>query len=163
MAETTQNSTEYAQTIATPLVKAGARSNAGKVRTLAFTFTQSGVGDAGSFATIGKLPAGRIKIIGGLSRFFCNFTAGSQFIDIGWLGYNDTSGDAVAADPDGLIDNLSVDSVGYFSMEGNTAAGKAAGGNHKFDSNDGVTIQVKAIEALANADSLNGVIAYIVS
>ena len=88
---------------------------------------------------------------------------GSQFIDIGWLGYNDTSGDAVAADPDGLIDNLSVDSVGYFSMEGNTAAGKAAGGNHKFDSNDGVTIQVKAIEALANGDSLNGVIAYIVS
>ena len=48
-------------------------------------------------------------------------------------------------------------------MEGNTTAGKAAGGNHKFDSNDGVTIQVKAVGALANADSLNGVIAYIVS
>ena len=163
MAVTTQNSTEYAQTIATPLVKAGARSNAGKVRTLAFTFTQSGVGDAGSFATIGKLPAGRIKLIGGLSRFFCNFTASSQTIDIGWLGYNDTSGDAVAADPDGLVDGLDVDTAGYFSMEGNTTAGKAAGGNHKFDSNDGVTIQVKAVGALANADSLNGVIAYIVS
>jgi len=163
MAVTTQNSTEYAATLATPLVKAGARSNSGKVRTLAFSFTQSGVGDAGSFATIGKLPAGRIKLIGGLSRFFCNFTASSQKMDIGWLGYNDTSGTAVAADPDGLVDNLDVDAVGYFSMEGNTAAGNAAGGNHKFDSNDGVTIQVKAVSALANADSMNGVIAYIVS
>jgi len=84
-------------------------------------------------------------------------------MDIGWLAYNDTSGTAVVADPDGLVDNLDVDTAGYFSMEGNTTAGKAAGGNHKFDSNDGVTIQVKAVSALADADSMNGVIAYIVS
>ena len=34
MAVTTQNSTEYAATLATPLVKASARSNTGKLRTL---------------------------------------------------------------------------------------------------------------------------------
>ena len=163
MAVTTQNSTEYAATIATPLVKAGARSNAGKLRTLAFSFNQDGVGDAGSKIILGKLPAGRVKIIGGLSRFYCNIVASSATIDIGWLAYNDTSGDAVAADPDGMVDGLNVDTVGYQTMEGNTAATKLLGGNHKFDSNDGVTIQITSVAALANSDDVDGVITYVVS
>ena len=117
MAVTTQNSTEYAATLATPLVKASARSNTGKLRTLAFSFNQDGVGDAGSIIVLGKLPAGRVKIIGGLSRFYCNIVASSATIDIGWQAYNDTSGTAVTADPDGMVDGLDVDTVGYQTMK----------------------------------------------
>ena len=163
MAVTTQNSTEYAATLATPLVKASAVSNTGKLRTLAFSFNQSGVGDAGSKIVLGKLPAGRVKIIGGLSRFYCNIVAGSATIDIGNQAYTDTSGTAVAEDVDSMVDGLDVDTAGYFTMEGNTAAQKLLGGNHKFNSNDGVIIQIKSIAALANDDDVAGVITYIVS
>jgi hypothetical protein len=162
MAVTTQNSTEYAATIATPLVKAGAVSNTGKLRTLAFSFNQDGVGDAGSKIVLGKLPAGTVKIIGGLSRFYCNIVASSATIDIGWQAYENTSGTTVVADPDGMVDGLDVDTVGYQTMEGNTAATKLLGGNHTFSSNDGVVITVKSIAALADGDDLCGVITYIV-
>ena len=162
MAVTTQNSTEYAATLATPLVKASAVSNTGKLRTLAFSFNQDGVGDAGSKIVLGKLPAGTVKIIGVLSSFYCNIVAGSATIDIGWQAYNDTSGTAVAADPDGMVDGLDVDAVGYQNMEGNTAATKLLGGNHTFSSNDGVVITVKSIAALADGDDLCGVITHIV-
>mgnify|MGYP006159723357 FL=1 len=163
MAVTTQNSTEYAATLATPLVKASAVSNTGKLRTLAFSFNQSGVGDAGSKIVLGKLPAGTVKIIGVLSSFYCNIVAGSATIDIGWQAYNDTSGTAVAADPDGMVDGLDVDAVGYQNMEGNTAATKLLGGNHTFSSKDGVVIEITSVAALADDDDVDGVISYIVS
>ena len=163
MAVTIQNSVEHAATLAIPTVKAGTTADKGKLRTLAFTHNQDGVGDAGSTIVLGKLPAGTVKIIGGLSRFFCNIVASSATIDIGNQAYTDTSGAAVAADPDGMVDGLNVDTVGYFTMEGNTAATKLLGGNHKFDSNDGVIIEIKSVAALANSDDVAGVITYIVS
>ena len=163
MAVTTQLSTEYTNATATPIVKADTTGDKGKLRTLAFTHDQDGAGDANSTVTLGKLPAGKVKIIGGLSRFYCNWVTGSQTMDIGWEAYTDLNGDAVAADVDGMVDGLDVDSVGYFSMEGNTAATKLLGGNHKFDSNDGVIIEIKSVAALANDDDVAGVITYIVS
>jgi hypothetical protein len=163
MAVTTQNSTEYAATIATPLVKTSATNNTGKLRTLAFTFNQDGVGDAGSIIVLGKLPAGNVKIIGALSRFYCNIVASSATIDIGWQAYTSTDGDAVVADPDGMVDGLDVDAVGYQTMEGNTAATKLLGGNHSFSSRDGVVIAVKSVAALAASDDVDGYITYVVS
>jgi hypothetical protein len=163
MAVTTQNSTEYAATIATPLVKTSATNNTGKLRTLAFTFNQDGVGDAGSIIVLGKLPAGNVKIIGALSRFYCNIVASSATIDIGWQAYTSTDGDTVVADPDGMVDGLDVDTVGYRTMEGNTAATKLLGGNHTFSSRDGVVIAVKSVAALAASDDLDGYITYVVS
>ena len=163
MAVTTQNSTEYAATIATPLVKAGAVSNTGKIRTLAFSFNQDGVGDAGSKIVLGKLPAGTVKIIGGLSRFYCNIVASSATIDIGNQAYVNTSGETVAEDVDSMVDGLDVDTVGYQTMEGNTAATKLLGGNHTFSSKDGVVIEITSVAALADDDDVDGVISYIVS
>ena len=163
MAVTTQNSTEYAATIATPLVKATAVSNTGKIRTLAFSFNQDGVGDAGSKIVLGKLPAGTVKIIGGLSRFYCNIVASSATIDIGNQAYVNTSGETVAEDVDSMVDGLDVDTVGYQTMEGNTAATKLLGGNHTFSSKDGVIIQITSVAALADDDDVDGVISYIVS
>ena len=163
MAVTTQNSSEYTNRIATPLVTADAVNDKGKLRSLTFTHDQDGVGDAGSVIVLGKLPAGRVKIIGGLSRFYCNIVASSATIDIGWQAYNNTSGTAVAADPDGMVDGLDVDTVGYQTMEGNTAATKLLGGNHSFSSRDGVVIAVKSVAALAASDDVDGYITYVVS
>ena len=89
MAVTTQKSTEYTNATATPIVKADTTGDKGKLRTLAFTHDQDGVGDANSTVTLGKLPAGKVKIIGGLSRFYCNWVTGSQTMDIGWEAYTD--------------------------------------------------------------------------
>ena len=61
-----------------------------------------------------------------------------------------------------MLDGLDVDTVGYFTMEGNTAATKLLGGNHTFDSQNGITIVMKAVGALANDDDLAGTITYIV-
>lgn len=162
MAVTTQLSTEYTNATATPIVKADTTGDKGKLRTLAFTHNQSGAGDANSTVTLGKLPAGKVKIIGGLSRFYCNWTQGSQTMDIGFEAYTDLNGDAVTADPDGMVDGLDVDTAGYFTMEGNTAATKLLGGNHTFESQGGVVIVAKAISAMVDDDDLAGVITYIV-
>jgi len=162
MAVTTQNSAEYTNRIATPLVTADAVNDKGKLRTLTFTHNQDGVGDAGSIVVLGKLPAGKVKIIGGLSRFYCNWTAGSNTMDIGWQAYTDANGAAVAVDVDGMVDNLDIDTAGYFTMEGNTAATKLLGGNATFSSKEGVVITAKSIGALADDDDLAGVITYIV-
>ena len=162
MAVTIQNSVEHAATLAIPTVKAGTTADKGKLRTLAFTHNQAGVGDAGSTIVLGKLPAGTVKIIGGLSRFYVNIVAGSATIDIGWQAYVDANGADVALDVDGMVDGLDVDTVGFRSMEGNTAATKLLGGNHTFSSRDGVVIAVKSIAALADDDDLSGVITYII-
>ena len=162
MAVTTQLSAEYTIQTTTPIANSNTVDKHGKLRTLFFTHDQDGAGDANSTVTLGKLPAGKVKIIGGLSRFYCNWVTSSQTMDIGWEAYTDLDGDTVAADVDGMVDGLDVDAVGYFSMEGNTAATKLLGGNHTFESRDGVVINALATAALADGDDLSGVITYIV-
>ena len=162
MAVTTQLSAEYTIQTTTPIANSNTVDKHGKLRTLFFTHDQDGAGDANSTVTLGKLPAGKVKIIGGLSRFYCNWVTSSQTMDIGWKAYTDLNGDAVALDVDGMVDGLDVDSVGYFSMEGNTAATRLLGGNHTFESRDGVVIKALAIGALVDGDDLSGVITYIV-
>jgi hypothetical protein len=162
MAVTTQKSTEYTNATATPVTPNNTTEMHGRERIMFFTHDQDGVGDAGSTVALGELPAGRVRIIGGLSRFYCNWTASSQTMDVGWESFTAMDGTTTAADPDGLVDGLDVDAVGYFSLESNVAAGKATGGTHVFESKDGVVIAAKAIAALASGDDLVGYITYIV-
>ena len=162
MAVTTQKSTEYTNATATPVVNNTTAEQHGRLRVMFFTHDQDGAGDANSTVTLGKLPAGKVKIIGGLSRFYCNWVTSSQTMDIGWQAYTDLNGDAVALDVDGMVDGLDVDAVGYFSMESNTAAGKLKGGNYTFESRDGVEITALAIAALVDGDDLCGYITYVI-
>ena len=162
MAVTTQLSAEYTIQTTTPIVNSNTVDKHGKLRTLFFSHDQDGAGDANSTVTLGKLPAGKVKIIGGLSRFYCNWVTSSQTMDIGWTAYTDLDGDAVALDVDGMVDGLDVDAVGYFDMESNIAAGKLKGGNYTFESRDGVEITALAIAALVDGDDLNGYITYVV-
>ena len=162
MAVTTQLSAEYTIQTTTPIVNSNTVDKHGKLRTLFFSHDQDGAGDANSTVTLGKLPAGKVKIIGGLSRFYCNWVTSSQTMDIGWKAYTDLNGDAVALDVDGMVDNLDVNTVGYFDMESNTAAGKLKGGNYTFESRDGVIIKALAIAALVDGDDLCGYITYVI-
>ena len=162
MAVTTQLSAEYTIQTTTPIVNSNTVDKHGKLRTLFFSHDQDGAGDANSTVTLGKLPAGKVKIIGGLSRFYCNWVTSSQTMDIGWTAYTDLDGDAVALDVDGMVDGLDVDAVGYFDMESNIAAGKLKGGNYTFESRDGVIIKALAIAALADGDDLCGYITYVI-
>ncbi len=162
MAVTTQKSAEYTIETATPIVKSNTVDKHGKLRTLYFTHDQDGAGDANSTVTLGKLPPGKVKILGGLSRFYCNWVTSSQTMDIGWKAYTDLDGDAVALDVDGLVDGLDVDAVGYFDMESNIAAGKLKGGTYTFESRDGVEITALAISALVDGDDLCGYITYVI-
>ena len=162
MAVTTQLSAEYTIQTTTPIVNSSTVDKHGKLRTLFFSHDQDGAGDANSTVTLGKLPAGKVKIIGGLSRFYCNWVTSSQTMDIGWAAYTDEDGDDVALDVDGLVDGLDVDAVGYFTMESNIAAGKLLGGTYTFNSNNGVVITAKAIAALADGDDLCGYITYVI-
>ena len=163
MAVTTQYSTEYTNAYqSTPVVNNNTTEQAGRLRVAFFTHDQDGAGDANSTVTLVKLPAGRVRIIGGLSRFYCNWVTGSQTMDIGWDAFTAQDGTTTAADADGLVDGLDVETAGYFSMESALAAEKATGGTHLFESRDGVTIVAKAIAALADGDDLVGYITYVI-
>lgn len=163
MAVTLQNSVEYANTLADPVVNNSTTEFQGRMRVMFFTHDQSGVGDAGSSVALGKLPPGRIRIISALSRVYVNWTTAGQTLDVGWDAYTNTAGTAVVADPDGLVDGLDVESAGYFTLEGALAGVKASGGTFVFESKTGVVIRAtsKSDKAIADGDDLVGYIVYV--
>ena len=101
-------------------------------------------------------------MLGSLSRVYCNWTTSSATLDLGWDAYTDKDGDAVAADPDGMVDGLSVDTVGYFTLEGALAGIKATGGTYTFESQGGVVIRATSPTAMVDGDDLVGYIIYVV-
>lgn len=162
MAVTTQKSTEYTNATADPVVNNQSTEMQGRLRVMFFTHDQDGAGDATSSVALGKLPAGRIRILLGLSRMYVNWTTSSATLDLGWDAHNDGNGDAVAADPNGLIDGLNVDTAGYFNMEGALAGIKATGGSYVLQSQGGVVIRATCQDvALVSGDDLVGYIVYV--
>ena len=102
-----------------------------------------------------------------LSRVYVNWTTSSANLDLGWDAYTSgasgTEGDTIAADPDGLVDNLDVDTVGYQNFEGGLATTKALGGTYVFESQDGVLIRATSqAAAMADGDVIAGYIIYVV-
>lgn len=163
MAVTTQKSTEYTNATATPPVNNATTEEHGRVRIAFFTHTQSGAGDATSSAALCKLPPGRVRVLGSLSRAYVNWTTSSATLDLGWDAYTNLSDTAVAADPDGLIDGLSVDTVGFQTLEGAIAANLLTGGTYVFESKGGVVIRATSQDtAIADGDDLVGYICYVV-
>ena len=163
MAVTTQNSTEYANTVATPPVMNQPTEDHGRMRIKYFKHTQSGAGDAGSSVVLCKLPGGKVRMILALSRVYVNWTTSSANLDLGWDAYTAMDDSTTAADTDGLVDNTSVDSVGYFNFEGGLAATKALGGTYVFESKDGVVIRATSqAAAMADGDVIAGYIVYVV-
>ncbi len=164
MGITTQESVEYAN-IATDLPRETNPVSAwgGKLQVAAFLHDQSGAGDATSSVALVRLPAGRVRVLLGLSQAYVNWTTGSATLDLGWDAYTGLDGVTVAADPDGLCDGIDVDAVGLRSFStGAVAAVVAAGYSKVFTSKDGVVLRATSQDqALASGDDLAGHIVYV--
>lgn len=165
MAVTTQNSTQHANTVAVPSVMNDPADHHGRMRIMYFSHDQDGAGDATSIVKLGKLPAGKVRIFMGLSRAYVNWTTASAKIDLGWEAYQDLTGATVSADVDGLIDGISVDTVGYFGLEGASGSTgaplKATGGTKLFETQSGVVITASSTDqALVSGDDLAGYLVY---
>lgn len=165
MAVTTQKSTEYTNATASPPVNLATTDIHGRVRVAYFTHAQSGAGDATSSVALCKLPAGRVRLLLGSSFAYVNWTTALATLDLGWDAYTDLEGDAVAADPNGLIDGLDVDTVGLRSGEDlvTLAAIQATGGTKLFESNSGVVIRATSQDvAIVDGDDLVGYFLYVI-
>ena len=165
MAQTIQNSTQHANTVAVPKVMNDPSDHHGRMRIMYFSHDQDGAGDATSYVRLGKLPAGKVRIFMGLCRAYVNWTTSSATIDIGWEAYQDLTGTTVSADPDGLINGISVDTVGYFSLEGASGSTgaplKATGGTKSFESQSGVIVTASTTDvAIVSGDDLAGYLVY---
>ena len=164
MAVTTQYSTEYNQSYVTvPASNVTTAEKHGRLRIAFFTCLQSGAGDATSSFALAKLPAGRVRLLGSLSRAYVNWTTGSATLDLGWDAFTAMDGTTTAADPNGLIDGLDVDTVGFRTFEGAIAGELLTGGTHVFESKDGVVIRATSQDtAIADLDDLVGYLVYVV-
>ena len=162
MAVTTQKSTEYTNATATPVTLNEANVYHGRVRIAYFTHDQDGVGDAGSSVALCSLPAGKVKVLLKSSNAYVNWTTSSATLDLGWDAYTNISGTAVAADPDGLVDGLDVDAVGYQTLEGALAGIIATGGTYTFETQSGVVIRATSPTAMVDGDDLVGYLLYVV-
>lgn len=164
MAVTTQESTEYASVYTTkPPALLHTASWHGRQRGAYFAHTQSGAGDSSSSVALVRLPPGTVRLLLPASWFYCNWTTASATLDLGWDAYTDLDGAAVAADADGLLDGLDVDTADVYGAEElTTLAGLAATGYTKlFQSKDGVVIRAtSASTAIANGDTIIGVFTY---
>ncbi len=131
------------------------------------THTQSGAGDATSSVAICKLPPGRVRLLLPECWFYVNWTTASATLDLGYDAYTQIDGTAVAADVEGLINGISVDTVGFFGFEELTASAGALatavqGYCPLFDSKEGVVIRASSTDtAIADGDDLAGVVSYI--
>ena len=162
MAVTTLKSVEHTNATANPVVHNNTTEEHGRVRIAFFTHAQVGVGDTGSSVALCTLPPGRVRLLGPMSSAYVNWTTSSATLDLGWDAYTNTAGATVAADPDGLVDGLSVDTVGFFSFEGAIAANVLLGGSLVFASKDGVVIRATATDnAQVAGDDIVGYMAYV--
>ena len=160
MAVTTQKSTEYTNATANPVVQNAVHDYHGRVRIAYFTCDQDGAGDATSSVALCALPAGKVRVLLASSSAYVNWTTGSATLDLGWDAYTNTDGTAVTADPDGLVNGLNVDTVGYQTFGAGTTA---TGGTHLFESQGGVVLRATSQDqALAAGDDLVGYIMYVV-
>lgn len=135
----------------------------GRLHAAYFTHTQSGAGDATSDVALVKLPAGRVRLMLGLSLLYVNWTTGSATLDLGWGAYTGFDGVAVVADPNGLIDGLDVDTAGVYSGEDLvTSLTNTAGGSKLFETQTGVTIYATSQDvALAASSAIAGYLTYL--
>jgi len=165
MAVTTQESTQYAQIYTTqPQTNVSPAEWEGKLRVAVFDHTQSGAGDATSSVALCKLPAGRVRLMLPLSWMYVNWTTASATLDLGWDAYTNTSDTAVAADPNGLLDGISVENAGVIGFEElTTLAGLDTAGHMKvFESKEGVVLRATSQDvALADASYITGALIYV--
>lgn len=155
-AVTTQNSTQYGNNVATPPVPNASYDEYGKQRTLYFSHTQSGAGDANSLVNMVRVPPGKYRLIKTESKFNCSAFGAGRTLDIGFLAYTKRDGTAVAASVDTILDGADVSAAANLSCGLGTNA-LTADPTILLDSKDGITIQAKVLgDTIPDGATLKG-------
>ena len=145
-------SNQIANGQASPIVMSPPSDLRGRLRLLHCDYVQDGV-DTPTIEVF-RLPPGRVRVLGHMSNMYAGFTAAN--FDLGWEAYTESDGDVVAADIDGLDDGVAVATALAPCSE------QAAVGRTKvFDSKSGVSIIATPSDALADADTFYGTLAYV--
>jgi hypothetical protein len=163
MAATHEESVQYENVFTDAPVNLNPVSTWGsKLQVMFFNHVQSEAGDATSTVNLVKLPAGRVRLITGLSRAYVNWTTASATLDLGWRAYTGLDGVAVAESLAGIISALDVDTVGYQSLESDVTALLASlGGTKEFTSTSGVIICAHTpTAAIGSGDTIAGYLVY---
>ena len=128
-------------------------TDSGALRLARFDFTQgAAAGDATSTVDLVRLPAGKVRIMGPLSRLAFSALGASRVIDVGHTGYTEPDGDAITADEDAFAAAIAATSAGASALTGEILV----------ESRDGFLVQAK-VEAgtLPAAATMSGYIAYL--
>lgn len=173
MAVLTEYSTQYTNSyITVPMVANHPTEDGGVMMIKYFAHAFSATADVTSSVALCKLPPGQVRLILPLSYAYINWTTGSQTLDLGWDAYTAMDGSTTAADPDGLIDGLDVDAVGFRNFVGNatgalntnftTAGVETLGGTYLFNSKSGVVIRATTQDqAGVSGDTIAGFLTYV--
>lgn len=157
MAITYQNSTQYANIVADPPVIQDVNELSGKVRVAQVTFNQTGEGAIGSEIELTKLPAGKILVLGALTRLENSAYGTSCALDLGFRAYTNESGTAVTEDKDYFASALAVVTAGTLAMNEELTAGVA-----ELNSLTGITVYGTISGAvIPDKATLKGYITYI--
>jgi hypothetical protein len=103
-------SEQYTNLAATPPVLNASRDNCElRVAYAKLTFTAAGytTASAGDLSLL-KLPAGKLRIYGQLSRLVLPAATATADFDLGWAAYVKSDGTSVAADGDGIAASVDV-------------------------------------------------------
>jgi hypothetical protein len=160
MAVTTEKSTQLNNVDAKPPVMNHASQSHGRLRVMAFEFTQgAAAGDANSLMNLVQLPAGKLRCYFSNSWLANSAFGAARTLDVGWTAYVDPDGVAVAASVDGFDADIDVSGAAAAALGSDIAA--ANGKMVDFDSRDGVLIQAKVIAGtIPAAATLKGYIVY---
>lgn len=143
MAVTTENSTQYANTVATPPVKNAAYDAGGTLKAFYFSHTQAVEGDANSLVNLVKLPAGKYRILLDQSVIATSDLGTGNTMDVGHTGYTNVDGTAVTADEDAFISAVDVATAVARTYFTEGLAGNGSDLTFLVDSTTEVVIQAK--------------------
>lgn len=147
--------------LAVPAVALKVDESHGKIRICRFDYVQVAEGAIGTIIQLCKLPAGRVRLLGRQSALYHSLATATVDLDIGWAAHTDFAGDAVAADPDGLDNDIDCETAGIITL-GTVAAVLAECQEKVFESQEGVIITATLVTAVIAAnDILNGHVAYV--
>lgn len=145
MAVTTEKSTQYTiQTATNSDNRNPSHDYGGNLAIFFFTFTQGvAAGDIGSIAQLFKLPPGKFRYLGHLSRVVHSAFGTARTLDIGFTtAFTKADGTAVSADEAALHTAADVSAAGSFQpVDELLAAGE--GGTYLFDSREGVIVEAQ--------------------
>lgn len=158
MAVTTENSTQYANTVATPPVK-NAPYDGGQPKVFYFSHTQAAAGDANSLVNLVKLPAGKYRILLAQSVIACSDLGTGNTLDVGHTGFTKSDGTAVSAAEDAFISAADVATAAATVYFTESRASASSDLTFLVDSTTEVVIQAKSETAgIPQGATMNGYI-----